>query len=41
VSGPMFGKWGGHTLSHEERRCLTGPNLQEVTVSFFSSVECS
>ena len=26
--------WGGHTLSHEECRCLTGPKLQEVTETY-------
>jgi hypothetical protein len=26
--------WGGHTLSHEENRCLAVPKLQEVTETF-------
>jgi hypothetical protein len=29
-----LGLWGGHTLSREERRCLAGPKLQEVTETY-------
>ena len=33
-SGLKLGLWGGHTLSREERKCLAGPKLQEVTETF-------
>jgi hypothetical protein len=32
---------GGHTLSHEECRCLAAPKLQEVTETFCSIVHDS